>query len=169
MEFIINKKNIFYYTFLFLNPFLIFLNQNIHKFNTNTFFIFLQLIIFFLLCIFTLSLIFFLILKKNKPFNKIFLTFLILNFFLFFHHDLKAIIPAGRFSSELALVLLSIVSILFILKINKSSILNSILFFFCHFKLFFLFFFNFNKDPIVIFNKCHKRHKFKLRNRRYKK
>lgn len=152
VEYIKNKKDIFFYIFLFLNPFLIFLNQNINKFNLNKFLIFSQIILFFLFCFLILSLIFFYLLKKKTSFSKIFLILLIINFFSFFHHDLKMIIPAGNFSSELALILIILLSFLFVFKINKKSIFNHILFFITFLNFFYYFSMIIIKTPSVLFS-----------------
>jgi hypothetical protein len=152
VEYIKNKKDIFFYIFLFLNPFLIFLNQNINKFNLNNFLIFLQIILFFLICFLILSLIFFYLLKKKASFNKIFFILLIINFFSFFHHDLKMMIPMGRISSEIALISIILLSIMFIFSLNKNSILNHILFFLVFLNFSYYFSMIILKSPSIFFS-----------------
>ena len=137
--FIQNSKKKILLICLFINPFLIFLNQNINRFNLNKFIIFSEIIFFFSLLFFFFTLILFFLFKKKISFNSLLFTILLINFFCFFHHDLKMIIPGEKYSSELALIIIVSVLVIFIFKINKKSIYNNILHIFILLNFFYYF------------------------------
>lgn len=154
VESITNRKSFFFNIFLFVNPFLIFFNQNIGKFNSDKTFIFFQIAIIFLIIIATVAYLLFLIGRKfnNNTFGEYFKYLLILNFFMFFHSDVKMLFPNGRFGSEYSLILLLILSITFIINFDKRKILTRILFFFVLINFFYYFLsiiYNFEKSDIV--------------------
>ena len=132
VEFIKIKKENFLNLFLFCNPFLMFLNQNLTRFDIDKSFILFQLAIIFLLAILIILKILYLITKKflNYSFYNFFTYLLVINFFLFFHNDLKLLLPNGRLSSEYALIILIFLSFIFLFNLSKKNIINNLLFFF---------------------------------------
>ena len=118
------NKNYFLIFVLFCNPFIIFINQNIAKFDIFKVKTLFEISLIFLLILILISFLIFSIIKLLKiriGLIDIFGIVLVINYLFFFHFDFKYQLPFKGYNIEFAMLILFFISPFFIKKIFFSD------------------------------------------------